>query len=89
MATFMDADRPLLLDNILFENLVKNNRSLHFDDIKLKRLSSILSNIPYNMLKQSYDSYQRQVKINETAVNLANAAKNENFQKEKKKPKLK
>jgi hypothetical protein len=81
MATFMDSDRPLLLDNILFENLMKTNKSIYFDDIKLKRLSTILSNIPYNMLKQSYDNYQRQVKINETTVNTV---KNENFQKEKK-----
>lgn len=85
MATFMDSDRPLLLDNILFENLMKNNKSIYFDDIKLKRLSTILSNIPYNMLKQSYDNYQRQVKINETTINTV---KNESFQKEKKKSKF-
>jgi hypothetical protein len=76
MATYMDNDRPLLLDNILFENLIKNNKSMHFDDVKLKRLSSILSNIPYNMLKQSYDHYQRNNKINEQFITIT-TAKNE------------
>lgn len=65
MATY--SNRPLLLDNILFDYLLKNSNET-LDDTKLKRLSTILSNIPYNILKQAYDNYLKKLQFEKICV---------------------
>jgi hypothetical protein len=67
-----ESNNLLILDRLLFEYLNKSETNPnHYDDARLRRLNAILSNIPYNMLKQSHDAYQKKVKVeNRTNVDL-------------------
>lgn len=63
-----------LLGAILFDYLSKLNEfnrlessarknRLHLDDEQLKKLNSIFSNLPFNILKQEYEKHSYEVKL--------------------------
>jgi hypothetical protein len=68
-----ESNSLLILDRLLFEYLNKSiSGTSQYDDARLKRLNTILSNIPFNMLKQSHDIYQKNIKLEKRTNDMNN-----------------
>lgn len=76
-----------LFDNVLKLtefNLSKKDR-LFLDDSQLKKLNSILSNIPFNLIKQEYDRFSTETYLNSSTPKGGSSSKSDKHQHQKRK----
>ena len=79
--------RSNIIEKLIFENLNKKNSNLdiylrensyYLDDYHLKRLNTILSNLPFETIKQSYDKFninRYRKKLSNTSISIPTSLK--------------